>query len=101
MNQEIEMKKSLLLALSLCLSMPVLAQNTPCSGKKGGVKACTSDGKFMCNNGTISQSKKTCGGSYGGGISTKAKSTKTNKSTKPIGEKSSNSSNVGTVSNPF
>ncbi|MGO4336016.1 hypothetical protein AB4037_14000 [Labrys sp. KB_33_2] len=36
------------------------ARNTPCSGKKGGVKACTSNGKFLCNNGTISQSKRTC-----------------------------------------
>lgn len=36
------------------------ARNTPCSGKKGGIKACTASGKFMCNNGTISQSKKTC-----------------------------------------
>ncbi|WP_081407834.1 hypothetical protein [Acinetobacter sp. 243_ASPC] len=32
----------------------------PCSGKKGGVKACTVDGKFMCKNGTLSASKKKC-----------------------------------------
>lgn len=32
----------------------------PCSGNKGGIKACTTDGKFMCNDGTISQSKKVC-----------------------------------------
>ncbi len=27
-------------------------------GKKGGVSHCTSDGKFVCNDGTISKSKK-------------------------------------------
>lgn len=36
------------------------AKNTPCSGKMGGVSHCSSDGKFVCNNGKISQSKKTC-----------------------------------------
>ena len=30
----------------------------PCSGKKGGIKHCTVDKKFMCNDGTISASKK-------------------------------------------
>ena len=36
------------------------AKNTPCSGKMGGVSHCSADGKFVCNNGKISQSKKTC-----------------------------------------
>ncbi|CAM4097907.1 hypothetical protein PSAR109036_08945 [Psychrobacter arenosus] len=35
------------------------AQNTPCSGKMGGVSHCE-NGKFVCKNGKISQSKKTC-----------------------------------------
>ncbi|MFK4618998.1 hypothetical protein ABIF50_002275 [Bradyrhizobium diazoefficiens] len=35
------------------------ARNTPCSGKKGGVSDCE-NGKFVCKNGTISQSKLTC-----------------------------------------
>jgi len=34
--------------------------NKPCSGKKGGIKHCTSDGKFMCQNGTVSASKRKC-----------------------------------------
>ena len=38
----------------------VQAQNTPCSGKMGGVAHCSTDGKFVCNNGKISQSKKLC-----------------------------------------
>ena len=32
----------------------------PCSGSKGGVKHCTSDGKFMCKDGSVSQSKRIC-----------------------------------------
>ncbi|MCK6157999.1 hypothetical protein KZX29_04205 [Moraxella osloensis] len=54
----------LLTALSMALT-PMAASakwkgNTPCSGKKGGVKACTADGKFICQNGSISKSKKIC-----------------------------------------
>jgi hypothetical protein len=30
----------------------------PCSGSKGGIKHCTADGHFMCNDGSISGSKK-------------------------------------------
>jgi hypothetical protein len=37
------------------------ARNTPCSGKKGGVSHCQS-GKFVCKDGSISASKKTCTG---------------------------------------
>lgn len=36
------------------------ARNQPCSGKKGGVKSYTKDGKFLCRNGTISASKSKC-----------------------------------------
>ncbi|WP_201579391.1 hypothetical protein [Psychrobacter sp. Pi2-52] len=36
------------------------ARNTPCSGKMGGLSHCSADGKFVCKNGKISQSKKTC-----------------------------------------
>ncbi|XDD44724.1 hypothetical protein AB3N58_17425 (plasmid) [Leptospira sp. WS60.C2] len=38
-----------------------MAANKPCSGKKGGVSHCTSDGRFVCNDGSISSSKKKCG----------------------------------------
>ena len=34
--------------------------NTPCSGRMGGVKGCTNDGKFLCKNGKISSSKRKC-----------------------------------------
>jgi len=33
--------------------------NTPCSQSKGGVVACQG-GKFLCKDGTISASKRTC-----------------------------------------
>lgn len=53
--------KKLACVLLLCLPFAVQAANTPCSGKKGGISHCQ-NGKFVCNNGTISQSKKTCSG---------------------------------------
>lgn len=56
------MRNIILIISCLLLSTSVLAKNTPCSGKKGGVKHCTADGKFMCNNGTVSASKKKCTG---------------------------------------
>lgn len=57
------MKLSLLaLALALVVGMGAAhAANTPCSGKKGGVSHCR-DGKFVCNDGSVSQSKKICTG---------------------------------------
>ncbi|NIG43275.1 hypothetical protein F3J31_05440 [Enterobacter sp. Acro-832] len=36
----------------------------PCSGSKGGIAHCTSDGRFVCNDGSLSQSKRSCSG-YG------------------------------------
>lgn len=36
------------------------AQNRPCSKSAGGIKACTNDGRFICNDGRISKSKKRC-----------------------------------------
>ena len=47
----------------------VHAANTPCSGKKGGVSHCLGS-YFVCNDGSTSQSKKTCTSAYvedGGG----------------------------------
>lgn len=56
------MKKLLAICTALMLiSTPAMAKgNKPCSGKKGGIEACTSDGKFLCKDGTISKSKKVC-----------------------------------------
>lgn len=52
----------LMTVFAIGLSVDAQARNYPCSGKKGGVKHCTADGKFMCNNGTVSASKKVCTG---------------------------------------
>ena len=41
------------------------AANTPCSGRKGGIAGC--DGEiFLCNDGSISASKKSCSVQFGG-----------------------------------
>lgn len=41
------------------LAAPAFSANTPCSGSKGGVSHCAG-GKFVCNDGSISASKKVC-----------------------------------------
>ncbi|NER62882.1 hypothetical protein G3436_01925 [Pseudomonas sp. MAFF212427] len=46
----------LVLMLSSTLS---LAANTPCSGRKGGIAGCDGDA-FLCNDGSISASKRSC-----------------------------------------
>jgi hypothetical protein len=35
------------------------ATNTPCSGRKGGVAGCQGE-TFICNDGSVSGSKKSC-----------------------------------------
>jgi len=57
--------KKLIVAFIIVLISPftVSAANTPCSGKKGGVSHCDGS-KFVCNDGSYSQSKKSCSG-YG------------------------------------
>ncbi|TYL43490.1 hypothetical protein KTF62_13980 [Dickeya dadantii] len=57
-------KSKLVISLTLSISlfaMPGFAKNTPCSQSKGGVSHCTADGHFVCNDGSISKSKKKCG----------------------------------------
>lgn len=54
------MKTLLIIVITTLMTTTAHAANTPCSGKKGGVKACTADGKFLCKDGTISKSKKVC-----------------------------------------
>jgi hypothetical protein len=50
----------------LCLTTyPVQAANYPCSGSKGGVAHCAGE-HFVCNDGSISGSKKICIGPQGG-----------------------------------
>jgi hypothetical protein len=53
-------------ALTLASSNLAVAANKPCSGKMGGIAQCV-DGKFLCNNGKFSRSKKICNPSIYGG----------------------------------
>ncbi|ROL84763.1 hypothetical protein [Pseudomonas protegens] len=50
--------------LLLLCSAAAQAANQPCSGKKGGIARC--DGElFLCNDGSISASKKNCALMFG------------------------------------
>ena len=53
------MRRLPVLLLALLLASAAHAGNKPCSGKKGGVSHCAG-GKHVCNDGSISASKKTC-----------------------------------------
>jgi hypothetical protein len=54
--------KITLTLITLCLlAASACATNTPCSKSKGGVSYCES-GRFICNDGSVSQSKKICQG---------------------------------------
>lgn len=52
-----------LLVLCSFLLAPAEAGNQPCSGSKGGIARCI-EGKFLCQDGSISASRKVCSG-YG------------------------------------
>jgi hypothetical protein len=55
--------KKLIFAFIVMLIFPfaISAQNTPCSGKKGGISHCNGE-KFVCNDGSYSKSKRICSG---------------------------------------
>ncbi|AZE48511.1 hypothetical protein C4K04_2839 [Pseudomonas chlororaphis] len=56
--------KALGACLLLLAAAPAFAANQPCSGKKGGIAGC--DGElFLCNDGSISGSRKNCSARYG------------------------------------
>lgn len=56
----------------------------PCSGAKGGISHCTSDGRFVCNDGSLSQSKRFCSG-YG--VAPGKRQVKSPVTTKPVQKK--------------
>ena len=43
----------------LSINVCAYAANTPCSGKKGGISHCD-NGRFICNDGSMSTSKRMC-----------------------------------------
>lgn len=72
------MKKALLAVSFIFLSVAVTEQadakgRLPCSGSKGGIQRCV-NGKFLCNDGTISRSKKICDPTVYGGATEGKKS---------------------------
>ena len=56
--------RPIFLLLLVFASGLALAANTPCSGKKGGIDRCDGD-LFLCNDGSISGSKKSCAAMFG------------------------------------
>jgi hypothetical protein len=54
----------MLILLLMTISTYAWAANTPCSGKKGGIDRCDGD-LFLCNDGSISGSKKSCSAMFG------------------------------------
>lgn len=62
------MMKKIMLFLIFCVFFTLQAEaargRQPCSGSKGGIAHCTPDGRFVCNDGSLSQSKRFCSG-YG------------------------------------
>lgn len=64
MTAQSSMPKALLVALFMAGSLAHGA-NYPCSGKKGGVSHCAGE-RFVCNDGSISSSKRNCSAERGG-----------------------------------
>lgn len=80
------MSMRLLGLILLLLAVPAmsLAANTPCSGKKGGIAQC--DGTlFVCNDGSISGSKRNCSAERQGGSATALRMTGNTASECPCG----------------
>ena len=55
-----------LLTALLLFTAPAAAQNTPCSGKKGGISHCEGE-IFVCKDGSASGSKRSCPAFLGAG----------------------------------
>lgn len=51
--------------LVLCCAFAAKAENTPCSGRKSGIAACQGE-TFICNDGSVSGSKRSCSAYMGG-----------------------------------
>ena len=88
----------ILLFTLLAITGIAFAQNTPCSGKKGGIDHCEGS-KFICVDGSVSASKKICpAGFHVKHGSDETSTTKQNKTKKA--KKSSSSAGAGSAFNP-
>ncbi|QIO47148.1 hypothetical protein HA464_06685 [Rhizobium leguminosarum bv. trifolii] len=54
-------------AILLSIAVAAQAANTPCSGRKGGIAGCQGDA-FICNDGSVSASKRSCSAYMGGAV---------------------------------
>jgi len=52
-------------AIMAAFSGPAWAANQPCSGRKGGISHCQGE-TFVCNDGSVSASKRSCSASSAG-----------------------------------
>ena len=59
------MKTTFAMGLIVLFATSAHAANTPCSGKKGGISHCQGR-TFVCNDGSVSASKRSCEASMGG-----------------------------------
>lgn len=91
--------KSLLTAFLLVFLVGAMghahARNYPCSGKKGGVSHCAGD-TFVCNDGSVSGSKRSCSAEMGGGTSARQLLTQPQRNSAAPGDCSCRSGNVCT-----
>lgn len=53
-------KLALILVIGALVSFMPMPGANPVLVRKGGISHCTAGGKFVCNDGSISASKKTC-----------------------------------------
>lgn len=66
-ERKVPLSLCLVIAAALGLSaIEAVAANTPCSGRKGGIAGCDGD-LFLCNDGSISASKRSCSAYMGMG----------------------------------
>lgn len=71
-----------LVMLSNLVMPPAMARNYPCSGSKGGISHC--QGKtFICNDGSVSGSKKHCSATHGNGNTSAAQLFSNNRNMTP------------------
>lgn len=85
----------LIAALLLLTCFSAHAANYPCSGKKGGVSHCAGD-TFVCNDGSVSGSKRSCSAEMGGGNSPRQLFTQPQRNSSAAGDCSCRSGNVCT-----
>lgn len=54
-------------AILLSIAVAAQAANTPCSCRKGGIAGCQGD-TYVCNDGSVSASKRSCSAYMGGAV---------------------------------